>query len=153
MINKLFENEYAAFIVVATAITILILFSKLRFKRLVLLWKSILITYLVFLVFATLMAIGDEKLTDRIHFMVYPLMIFMFILLTPGMLIQALIFGGGPCLSGNHTLFNIVTIAFLFYAIVIWGIMKLISKSKEPNVAENKQDNEVEKQTPTETDA
>ena len=35
---------------------------------------------------------------------------------------------------------------------VIWGIMKLIKKSKEPVIDENKQDNDAEKQTPTETE-
>jgi hypothetical protein len=147
MINKLFENEYVAFIVVATAITILILFSKLRLKRLVLLWKSVLFPYIIFLIFAALMAIGS----DEIPFLCYLLIIFTFILLTPGLLIQASIFGGGPCLSGNHVEFNILTFAFLFYVIVIWGIMKLIKKSKEPITVETKQDNEAEKQTPTET--
>jgi hypothetical protein len=49
--------------------------------------------------------------------------------------------------------FWIYTCAFLFYAIVFWGIMKLIKKNKEPKAIEQKQDDNVGKQTPTETDA
>ena len=140
MINKLFENEYAAFLVVATAITILIFFSKLRFKRLVLLWKSTLISYIIFLILVSFMCISEywqmksehapTHLFGTIYLILGPL------LLTPGILIQALIFGGGPCLSGNHVLFNIFTIAFLFYSMVIWGIMKIRKQLKEPKVTE-----------------
>ena len=140
MINKLFENKYAAFLVVATAITILIFFSKLRFKRLVLLWKSTLISYIIFLILVSFMCISEywqmksehapTHLFGTIYLILGPL------LLTPGILIQALIFGGGPCLSGNHVLFNIFTIAFLFYSMVIWGIMKIRKQLKEPKVTE-----------------
>jgi len=146
MINKLFENEYAAFLVVATAITILTFFSKLRFKRLLLLWKGTLISYIVFFIF-TLMSIAYEHSQAREG----SFQILGMILLVPGILIQASIFGGGPCLSGNHVLFNIFTFAFLFYAVVIWGITKFIKCCKDSLAPEQKQDYNMEKQTPTET--
>jgi hypothetical protein len=142
------DNPYTAFIVVSTAITVLFVLLRLIFKLRILLWKSTLISYIIFFVF-TLMSIAYEhsQVSERAFQILYVIM------LAPGMIIQALFFGGGPCLSGNHVEFNILTFAFLFYTIVIWGIMRLIKKSKEPVAAENKQDDNVEKQTPTETDA
>ena len=101
MINKLFENEYAAFLVVATVITILILLSRLLLKRCVLLWKSTLISYIIFLILVSFMCISEywqmksehapTHLFGTIYLILGPL------LLVPGVLIQALIFGGGPC--------------------------------------------------------
>jgi hypothetical protein len=140
MIDKLFENEYIAFLVVSTVITTMMLLLKLCFKFRVLLWKSTLISYIIFFIL-TLWSIAYEGS--------FPILCI--IILAPGTIIQAMFFGGGPCLSGNHVLFNIFTFAFLFYAIVIWGIMIFIKKSKELVATEKKQDDNVEKQTTTET--
>jgi hypothetical protein len=155
MINKLFENEYAAFLIVSTVITTTMLLLKLRFKFLTLLWKSTLISYIIFLILVSFMCISEywqmksehapTHLFGTIYLILGPL------LLTPGILIQALIFGGGPCLSGNHVLFNIFTFAFLFYTVVIWGIMEFIKCCKDSLAPEQKQDGNMEKQTPTET--
>jgi hypothetical protein len=98
------------------------------------------------------MSIGSQKLNDTLPFTGYILIVFSFILLTPGLLIQASIFGGGPCLSGNHIEFNLITFAFLVYCIVIWGIMKLVKKNKQPVIIENKQNNDAKKQSPSDTD-
>jgi hypothetical protein len=147
MINKLFENEYAAFLIVSTLITTTMLLLKLRFKFLILLCKSTLISYIVFFIF-TLMSIAYEhSQASEGSFQILGM-----ILLVPGVLIQASIFGGGPCLSGNHVLFNILTFAFLFYAVLIWGIMKFIKCCKDSLAPEQKQDYNMEKQTPTETE-
>ena len=147
MANGLFDSESLAFIVIATAITLLLVLLRVIFKFRVLLWKSTLISYIVFFIF-TLMSIAYEhSQASEGSFQILGM-----ILLVPGVLIQALIFGGGPCLSGNHVLFNIFTFAFLFYAIVIWGILIFIKKSKEPVAVEKKQDNNLERQIPTETD-
>jgi hypothetical protein len=81
-----------------------------------------------------------------------PYQIFGAMLIVPGMLMYGLIPGRvKPCPS-NFDVFAFYTIAFLFYAIVIWGIMKVIKQRKEIKTAEKKQDNNVEKQTPSDTD-
>jgi hypothetical protein len=153
MDDELFINPYAAFLVVATAITILILLLRLFFKRCVLLWKSALISYIVFVVFL-LMGVAYEN-TSLGDTLLYRLAFnaFSVILLAPGLLIYGLIPGFiKPCPS-DFDVFSWHTIAFLFYAIVIWGIMKLIKKSKEPKAIAEKQDDTLEKQTPKETEA
>jgi hypothetical protein len=74
------------------------------------------------------------------------------ILLVPGMLIYGLFPGTIKMCPSIFDEFAISTIGFLFYAIVIWGIMKLIKINKEPEAAQNKQGDNLEKQPPTETD-
>ena len=111
-----------------------------------------MISYIVFLIFTVLMYIGDDKLNNMIPYTGFILMGFSFILLTPGLLIYGLIPGViKPCPSDNDVL-GWFTCGFLFYSIVIWGILKLIKKSEKSRTIEIKQNNEAEKQTPTETE-
>jgi hypothetical protein len=151
LLHKLFDDPYTAFIVVSTAITISLVLSRLFLKFRVLLWKSTLISYLAFVIFMLLEPIHYHSLLKTPLFNI-PYDILGATLMIPGMLIQGLIFGVGPCPIGDNAEFYILTFAFLFYAVVIWGIMIFIKKSKELVATEKKQDDNVEKQTPTETE-
>ena len=75
------------------------------------------------------------------------------LLLVPGGLIYAFVPGAIKMCPSDFDFFAILTIGFIFYAIVIWGIMKLVKKSKETKATAMKQGDTLEKQTPTETDA
>jgi hypothetical protein len=153
MNDKLFDfnNPYTAFIVVAAAITITILLLRLIFDYCVLLWKSTLISYIVYFAFAIFIYVGNIR--DATPFEITVFKILGPLLLFPGLLIYGLIPGIiKPC-SSDTDILGWLTCGFLFYTIVIWGIMKLVKKSKEPVASEKKQDDNIEKQTPTETDA
>jgi hypothetical protein len=139
-----FNDPYTIFIYVAAAITILILLLRLFFDCCTLLWKSILISYIVFITL-----ILSSSILEHNHIGIVSAL--SAILLIPGMLIYGLIPGvTKPCPS-DFDVFWWHLIAFIFYAIVIWGIMKAFKINKELNAPEKKQDDNVEKQTPTET--
>jgi hypothetical protein len=149
-LHKLLNDPDTAFVVVGAAITIFIMLLRWLPGYCKLLWKSTLVSYIIFIIFMLLEPIHYHSLLETPLFNI-PYHILGATLMIPGMLIQGLIFGVGPCPIGDNAEFYILIFAFLFYAVVIWGIMKLIKKSKEPITVETKQDNEVEKQTPTET--
>jgi hypothetical protein len=150
MIYKLFDNPYTGFLVVATVITVLVLLPRLLLKRCVLLWKSTLISYVIYVAFATFMYIGESwqmksehaptHLFGKIYYILGPL------LLIPGMLIYGLVPGAIKMCPSNFDEFGVLTCAFLFYAIVIWGIMKVIKQRKEMKTVEKKQGDNAEKQ-------
>jgi hypothetical protein len=152
MNNMLIDNPEISFIIVATVITILIALSRLFLKCCPLLWKSTLISYIVFVIFMLLAQVYQHSSFAEIPLFGIPYRTLGAILMVPGMLIYGFLIPGviKPCPSDSDEFASCV-ISFLFYAIVIWGIMKLIKKSKEPRTVETKQDNEAEKQTPTET--
>jgi membrane protein implicated in regulation of membrane protease activity len=150
MIDKLFDNPTTAFIAVATVITILILLSRLFLKRNVLLWKSTLISYTVFVIFMYAGVLYEHSSFGETPLYEIPFRTLAMILLAPGMLIYAFFPGAIKMCPSNFDEFAIDTIGFLFYAVVIWGIMKLIKRRKETKATEKKQDNKLEKQTPTE---
>jgi hypothetical protein len=151
---KLYDlhNPYTAFLVVATVIIILV---RLFLKRSVILRKSTLISYIIYVAFTTFWYISiswyteQETLTnlfETISYLLGPLLVI------PGMLIYGLIPGViKPCPSDTDV-FGWFTFGFLFYAIVIWGIMKFRKIGKESKTAGKKQDDNAEKQTPTETE-
>ena len=127
------------FFFVSTTITILIFFFRLRFKQLRILWKSTLISYTIFLIFAASLYTGGG------------LAILGLILLPPGMLIYGMFPGAAKPCPSDFDLSVILTFSFLFYAFVILGIMKVIKKSKENKAAEIKQDDNLDKQPPSDT--
>ena len=71
------------------------------------------------------------------------------ILLTPAMLIYGLFPGTIKMCPSSFDEFATYTIGFLFYAIVIWGIMKFIKQRKGTKATEKKQDDNLKKQTPS----
>jgi hypothetical protein len=153
MNDKLFDfnNPYTAFLVVSTAITILLVLSRLFLKFHVLLWKGTLISYIVFVVFLLMGVAYEHTPLGDTPFYRGVFNVLSAILLVPGLLIYGLIPGViKPCPS-DFDVFGWHLAGFLFYAIVIWGIMKAIKINKEPVASEKKQDDNVEKQTPTET--
>jgi len=138
MIEKLFYNPYTGFLVVATGITITILLLRLLLKFRVLLWKSTLISYIVFAAFATFMYVDSIRGHGLSPFWYTVFKILGPLLLVPGMLIYGLIPGViKPCPSDTDVL-GWLTFGFLFYAVVIWGIMKIIKQRKETKAAVKK---------------
>jgi len=152
MDKVLVDNPEISFIAVATAITILILLLRLFLKRYVLLWKSTLISYIVFVIFMLMgVAYEHSPLGDTpIYRMVFNTL--SAILLVPGMLIYGLIPGTIKMCPSIFDEFAILTIGFLFYATVIWGIMKIIQKNKENKAAEKKQDESTTKEQKIDSD-
>jgi hypothetical protein len=155
MNDKLFDfsNTDIAFFEVSTVITILFVLSRLFLKFRVLLWKGTLISYIVFVIFMLLAQVYQHSSFAEMPLFAIPYRTLGAILVVPGMLIYGLIPGKVKMCPTDSDEFWIYTCAFLFYAIVFWGIMKLIKKNKEPKAIEQKQDDNVGKQTPTETDA
>jgi uncharacterized protein YacL len=148
MKNMLIDNPEISFIIVATAITILLVLLRVIFKFCVLLWKSTLISYIVFVIFMLMVPIYEHSLLKTPLFKVL-YHILGATLIVPGMLIYALIPGAiNPCPSDSDEFVSYI-ISFIFYAIVIWGIMIFIKKSKELVATEKKQDDNMEEQTPT----
>jgi membrane-bound ClpP family serine protease len=129
------------FFFVSTTITILIFFFRLRFKRLQILWNIALILYIIFLIFAASLCTGGG------------LSIFGLILLPPGMLIYGMFPGAAKPCPSDFDVSAILTISFLFYTFVFWGILSVIKKSKENKAAEIKQDDNVEKQHVSDNDS
>lgn len=70
------------------------------------------------------------------------------LLLVPGMLIYSLFPGTVKMCPAEFDVFAWHTIGFLFYAIVIWGIMKVIKQRKATKATAKKQDDSLEKQIP-----
>jgi hypothetical protein len=150
MSNIFYDHPNIAFIIVATAITLPLVLLRLVFKFRLLLWKSTLISYILFVIFMLIAPIYEHDLLKTPFSDIYR--IYGAVLIIPGMLIQGLIFGVGPCPIGDYAEFVIDIAAFIFYAIVIWGIMKIIKINKEPQAIEQKQDDNMKQQTSSETE-
>lgn len=156
MNNELFSEPYLPFIIIATAITILVLLLKFFFKFFNLLWKSTLISYIAYVILIVLLYISrlwqmksehaPTFIFEKLYFILGPLLI------VPGGMIYGLIPGViKPCPSSLDFCI-ILIIGFLFYSVAIWGIMAVIKKSKESKSAEIKRGDNVGKQSPSDTD-
>jgi hypothetical protein len=138
MIDKLFEIPDIAFLVVATVITLSILILRLFFKSCVFLWRGTLISYIVFVIFICMGVLYEQSPLGDTHFYRMLFHTLSAILLVPAMLIYGLFPGAIKMCPSIFDEFAIYTTGFLFYAIVIWGIMKFAKRRKETKAAENK---------------
>jgi hypothetical protein len=148
MMDKLFDNPDIASLVVVTTMLIVVWLVKWRFKAYVLLWRGTLISYMVFITFI-LMGVVYE------HCHIGPFYRILFhtvsaVLLIPSALIYSFFPGAIKMCPSNFDEVALNTISFLFYSFIFLGIMKVIKRRKETKAAEKKQDNKLEKQTPTE---
>jgi hypothetical protein len=141
-----------AFIAVATIIMILIFLSR---KRCMLLWKSTLMSFIFSLPGPILWYIGmslqieKEGISADFLFIIFNLLFILLVI--PGMFIYGLIPRViKPCPS-DLDLFGWLTFGFLFYVLVFWGRNKFRKYREEMKVAEKTQNDNMEKQTPTET--
>lgn len=148
MFDKLFDDPETAFLVVATVITILILLLRLFLKSCVLLWKSSLISYVVFLILIFMGILYEHSYLGDNHFYRMGFDILSMILLTPSMLIYGILTMAKMCPS-NMDVFAWHTIGYLFYTLVILGIMKVVKQRKEMKATAKKQDDSLEKQIPS----
>jgi hypothetical protein len=155
MTDKLldFNNPYTAFIAVSTAITILFVLARLVLKLRLLLWKGTLISFIIFIIFLIMgVAYEHSPLGDTpIYRMVFNTL--SAILLVPGLLIYSLIPGViKPCPS-DFDVFGWHLAAFIFYAIVFWGVVKAIKVNKELNAYGKNTDNNIAKEPSSNTDS
>jgi hypothetical protein len=138
------------FLIVATLTTTAILFLRFYFKKCVFLWKSTLIVYISFLIL-TLISIAYENFPFRdgtLSRMLFQC--FYIILVIPSWLIYCLI--PPKRYPSAFDIFIMTTIGFLFYMIVIWGILKIRKIMKENKAAGIKPIDDTAKQTPPSID-
>ncbi len=142
-LHKLLNDPDTAFVVVGAAITIFILLLKWLPNYCVILWKSTLISYIIFIIFMLLGQVYQHSSFAEIPLFGVPYRTFGAILVVPGMLIYGLIPGAINMCPSDFDEFGTLTCAFLFYAIVLWGVMKAIKINKEVNAAGKKQDDNM----------
>jgi len=149
MLGNSFGSFEIAFVTITTLITIVILLLRLVFKKCVFLWKSTLISYISFIILMLTRVACEHFRSGMVAFLSEMLCyIFSIILVMPASLVYSLFLSGIRTCPSAFDIFIMHTIGFLFYMIVIWGILKFIIIYKEPKAAEQKQGDNLENQTP-----